>query len=185
MNPVVLIVVGVLFGWFLEWLYVYVTRSVPKNNKIKALKMALQEGEQAHSEVIAKMTAEIEALTTQVTELTALNENAVTEAGKLKEELVIIQQTAEANQKQQDSTAKIAGVEMIGETSEHDDMTQLTGVGPKTAVLLNEAGLVSFVQLSSMDAESLIILLQTHNIPHSKAKVMNWPDQAAQLVKDV
>jgi predicted flap endonuclease-1-like 5' DNA nuclease len=57
----------------------------------------------------------------------------------------------------------------------------LTGIGPKTAELLNQSGVISFAQLAAMSTEALHTFLQDNNIPHSKAKVANWPQQAAQM----
>lgn len=205
MNSIALIIGGVLLGWFLEWLYVYVTKTAPKKDEVKQLKAALREGEQSQSE--------IEALKAQVVELTTQNEAFAAEAEGLREELAVVQQSIEVEQSgiqeelgeapqlpeldadaelekefAQAMEAELAAPEVKPETGAAttetgDDMTQLTGVGPKTAMLLNEAGLMSFAQLAAMDAESLQDFLQTNNIPHSKAKVMNWPEQAGQLMK--
>lgn len=212
MNSVALIVGGVLLGWFVEWLYVYVTKTAPKKDEVKQLKAALRDGEQSQSEVTTKMSAEIEALKAQVVELTTQNEAAVAEAEGLREELAVVQQSIEVEQSgseeelgdaaeasrldadvkleeefTQAMEAELAEPEVRPEagtaTETDDDMCQLTGVGPKTATLLNEAGLVSFAQLAAMDAESLQDFLQTNNIPHSKAKVVSWPEQAGQLMK--
>lgn len=75
----------------------------------------------------------------------------------------------------------VAAEDMAGTARAEDDLTGMTGIGPKTAGLLNKSGVTSFAQLAEMSPESLHEFLQRNNIPHSKAKVANWPEQAAKL----
>lgn len=240
MFSIVSFVIGMLVAWFAEWLYVYVTKNKPRNDKIRQLEAKLQENSQAHTEAATKLNSEIETLQAEVEKLSNECEVATAEADGLRGELDAIRQpqadttasevtaaesaTAtldEDTELEQEFAAAMAapapeGVDdetgnvndtvspavnaEPGETDESeentgvaaeseeasavivtDDLTRLTGIGPKTADLLNNAGVISFAQLAAMNAETLHTFLQENNIPHSKAKIANWPEQAAQM----
>jgi predicted flap endonuclease-1-like 5' DNA nuclease len=62
-----------------------------------------------------------------------------------------------------------------------DDLTQITGIGPKTAEALNAMGIQSFQALAESSPDEL--LEQLHHIRGISAeKVQMWIKQAAQLV---
>ncbi len=78
-----------------------------------------------------------------------------------------------------------ADIETTNVAITEDDLTRITGIGPKTAELLYQSGVTSFAQLAEMRAEALHEFLQEHNIPHSRAKVAKWPEQATKLAANV
>ncbi|MEZ5534248.1 MAG: DUF4332 domain-containing protein [Thiolinea sp.] len=244
MNSAVFFVIGgMLLAWFMEWLYVYVTKNVPRKNQIKELEAAMEKAKQAHTETASQLASEVEALKAKLEKLTNEHEVVVAEAEGLRGELETIQQSVAGNISEGEAVAELSpdnleedtaleqefaaainepaddavsdmepaevaepednagaeehaqaeneqaeaaveivnGAEPLTAEVNPDDLTRLTGIGPKTAELLNNAGVISFSQLADMDAEKLHVFLQENNIPHSKAKIMNWPEQAAQI----
>ncbi|PID48865.1 MAG: hypothetical protein CR991_09500 [Proteobacteria bacterium] len=77
--------------------------------------------------------------------------------------------------------AALSVEQTLGTSADHlrDDLTLLAGVGPRTAELMQKAKIDSFAKIAAMDVDILLKLLQTHNIPYNKAKVMSWPSQAS------
>jgi predicted flap endonuclease-1-like 5' DNA nuclease len=57
-----------------------------------------------------------------------------------------------------------------------DDLTQISGIGPKTAVLLQEQGLKTFAQLGAATPERLREILQSAN--NRLSDPATWPEQA-------
>ena len=57
-----------------------------------------------------------------------------------------------------------------------DDLTTISGIGPKIAVLLQEQGLKTFSQLAAVTPQHLREILQSANL--RLADPATWPDQA-------
>jgi len=57
-----------------------------------------------------------------------------------------------------------------------DDLTKISGIGPKTAALLQEHGLQTFAQLAAATPERLREILQSAN--NRLSDPATWPDQA-------
>ena len=60
--------------------------------------------------------------------------------------------------------------------SEEDDLVQIEGIGPKTAGVLRDAGIYTFVQLAEIDMEQLKEILR--NAELRGADPSTWPEQA-------
>ena len=60
--------------------------------------------------------------------------------------------------------------------SEEDDLVQIEGIGPKTARVLRDAGIYTFVQLAEIDMEQLKEILR--NAELRGADPSTWPEQA-------
>lgn len=58
-----------------------------------------------------------------------------------------------------------------------DDFRILKGIGPKTAGVLYQAGILSFEQLALQEPEKLVRILKKHNLPSGAAAF--WQKQAA------
>jgi hypothetical protein len=64
-----------------------------------------------------------------------------------------------------------------------DDLTQIEGVSPNTAELLNGQGIVNFDQLGISDVSRLRKILDDAGPPHNNTDPANWPAQARYLSK--
>ncbi|PID34231.1 MAG: hypothetical protein CR976_01390 [Thiotrichales bacterium] len=202
--------IGMLVAWLLEWLYVYLTSHRPRNNPMKQLEAQMQEAEQAHTDETTKLIAEITSLQAQLEKLAHENEVAVAEADGLRGELETMHcpmtegraeevvEADDADTLDKDTVLEeefaaamavtepeAADIETASVAITEDDLTLITGIGPKTAELLHQSGVTSFIQLAEMSAEDLHEFLQEHNIPHSRAKVAGWPKQARKLATDI
>ncbi|MCP4535816.1 MAG: DUF4332 domain-containing protein [Chloroflexi bacterium] len=62
------------------------------------------------------------------------------------------------------------------EKSAQDDLKCIEGIGPKTASLLQAAGITTFAQLATTDVEQLRGILREANV---RANPSTWPEQAS------
>ena len=62
-----------------------------------------------------------------------------------------------------------------------DDLTKIKGIGPKLAVTLNEAGIVSYDQVVELGAEGLKQKLLEVSEKNARYDTSSWPEQAAAL----
>lgn len=62
---------------------------------------------------------------------------------------------------------------------EPDDLTKIEGVGPKIKGLLNDAGLLTFAQLSQAEPDHLKQILADAGARYKLAEPATWPRQAA------
>jgi predicted flap endonuclease-1-like 5' DNA nuclease len=69
-------------------------------------------------------------------------------------------------------------VEGIAEPVEKQDLTKIEGIGPKTAGLLNEAGIVAYSQLADTELEQLRAILEAAGSRYRIMKPDTWPQQA-------
>lgn len=67
---------------------------------------------------------------------------------------------------------------------EHD-LTQIGGIGPKVAALLNDAGITNLGQLAATDVETLQTILAGAGTRYRAVNPESWPEQAGQLLKSV
>lgn len=65
---------------------------------------------------------------------------------------------------------------------EPDDLTQIRGVGPKTATLLADAGIKTYGQLAAADPAQLRTILDQAGSRYRSLNPDGWPEQARQLV---
>ena len=63
--------------------------------------------------------------------------------------------------------------------AEDDDLTKLSGIGPKLAEAMNAAGINHYAQLAELSVETLGERLATSGIRYSKASAESWATQAA------
>ena len=60
-----------------------------------------------------------------------------------------------------------------------DDLTEVEGVGPKIAGILNDKGIISFAGLASTEVAAIAEILKEAGSRYSMAKPATWPQQAA------
>lgn len=63
--------------------------------------------------------------------------------------------------------------------AEDDDLTKLSGIGPKLAEAMNAAGINHYAQLAELSVETLGQRLASSGIRYSKASAESWATQAA------
>jgi len=78
--------------------------------------------------------------------------------------------------KKETAPAKEASTEKTEEPVA-DDLEKIEGIGPKIAVVLGEAGVTTFKQLSEMDGDAIKAILDTVSTLKSK-EPKTWPQQA-------
>lgn len=61
--------------------------------------------------------------------------------------------------------------------SEPDDLTRIEGIGPQISLILQNAGITTFAQLASQNAEHLYQIMQAANLRIANPET--WPEQAA------
>ena len=76
-----------------------------------------------------------------------------------------------------------AATAVAAAATEPDDLTRLSGIGPRMEVLLNEGGVMTYDQLAHQKPEDLrLIVARGGALP--PASMSTWPAQAAFAAKD-
>ena len=76
--------------------------------------------------------------------------------------------------------AKPAVKKIKRELQKIDDLTQITGIGPKTATVLKDAGIMNYDQLAAMTTDQIKQILTDAG---ARGNPETWPEQAATLSK--
>ena len=66
-----------------------------------------------------------------------------------------------------------------------DDLTRISGVGPKLAKKLNQAGVTRFVQIAELSDDAIAQLERDVVRFNGRIKRDDWPGQARQFILDV
>jgi len=66
-----------------------------------------------------------------------------------------------------------------------DDLTAITGIGPKLATLLQKKGISSYASLATKSAEEIKALLLSEGTGYSRYDTRTWPEQAKKLADKV
>jgi predicted flap endonuclease-1-like 5' DNA nuclease len=72
-----------------------------------------------------------------------------------------------------------------GTAHEADDLTQVNGIGPKAAALLNEAGITTFAQLAALSTDQLRGILSKGGPRYRIIDPTPWPADARRLMESV
>ncbi|HXK56507.1 MAG TPA: class I poly(R)-hydroxyalkanoic acid synthase, partial [Gammaproteobacteria bacterium] len=62
-----------------------------------------------------------------------------------------------------------------------DDLTAITGIGPKLAAVLQQKGITSYAAIAAMSAEEIKTLLLSEGPGYSRYDTSSWPEQAKLL----
>ena len=62
-----------------------------------------------------------------------------------------------------------------------DDLTAITGIGPKLAAVLQQKGITSYAAIAAMSAEEIKTLLLSEGTGYSRYDTSSWPEQAKLL----
>ena len=170
-------ILGVLSGWLLEWIFVRLFVPNPNRKLETALQASRKEAsalQQQNRELQAALTAakaapsappSVEVVAPAAPEV--LETPAVAES--IDAPMPIAETVVEA------STA--AEPALTAEQSD-DDLTRLTGIGPKLAEAMKAAGICTYAQLTTMSVEDVNQALAGSNIRYNKASAESWAEQA-------
>jgi predicted flap endonuclease-1-like 5' DNA nuclease len=79
--------------------------------------------------------------------------------------------------------AEAAAVTSASAAIQEHDLTQINGIGPKVAALLNDAGISNLAQLASTDVATLQTILAGAGTRYRAVNPESWPEQAGELLK--
>lgn len=169
-------ILGVLSGWLLEWIFVRLFVPNPNRKLETALQASRKEAsalQQQNRELQAALTAAKAAPSAPSVEVVApaapetFKTPAVAES--VDAPMPVAETVVEA------STA--AEPALTAEQSD-DDLTRLTGIGPKLAEAMKAAGICTYAQLTTMSVEDVSQALAGSNIRYNKASAESWAEQA-------
>lgn len=183
-------ILGILAGWILEWLVVFLFMPNPK----KRLQTALD----ASRKEVATLQTRIRNLEAQVATAATASPTADTPSAAMAEtnepnepeaEASVspeVEETVEAASQvepEAESTAQpdievAATPTPAGEPAKPDDLTKLGGVGPKLAEAMQAAGITHFTQIAEMGGEAVGKRLSDNGVRYAKAAAETWAEQA-------
>lgn len=167
-------ILGVLSGWLLEWIFVRLFVPNPNRKLETALQASRKEAsalQQQNRELQAALTAAKAAPSAPSVEVVApevLETPAVAE-------------TVDAPMPVAETVVEVStAAEPAPTTAEQsdDDLTRLTGIGPKLAEAMKAAGICTYAQLTTMSVEDVSQALAGSNIRYNKASAESWAEQA-------
>ena len=167
-------ILGVLSGWLLEWIFVRLFVPNPNRKLETALQASRKEAsalQQQNRELQAALTAAKAAPSTPSVEVVA-PETLETPA---------VAETVDAPMPVAETVIEVSTVaEPVPMTAEQsdDDLTRLTGIGPKLAEAMKAAGICTYAQLTTMSVEDVSQALAGSNIRYNKASAESWAEQA-------
>ena len=170
-------ILGVLSGWLLEWIFVRLF--VPNPNR--KLETALQASRKEAS-ALQQQNRELQAaLTAAKAAPSALpSVEVVAPAAPETFETPAVAETVDAPMPVAETVVEVstaAEPELTAEQSD-DDLTRLTGIGPKLAEAMKAAGICTYAQLTTMSVEDVNQALAGSNIRYNKASAESWAEQA-------
>lgn len=149
-------ILGVLAGWLVEWIFVRLFVPNPKKKLESALQSSrkdIQALQQKNSELQSALSAAQASVATVVA--TPLVEPAPVE--------VVVQEAVAEPEPASDGK---------------DDLTRLSGIGPKLAEAMDAAGISRYAQLAALSVEEVNGRLAASGIRYSKATAESWAAQA-------
>lgn len=170
-------ILGVLSGWLLEWIFVRLF--VPNPNR--KLETALQASRKEAS-ALQQQNRELQAaLTAAKAAPSALpSVEVVAPAAPETFETPAVAETVDAPMPVAETVVEASTVAEPALTAEQsdDDLTRLTGIGPKLAEAMKAAGICTYAQLTTMSVEDVSQALAGSNIRYNKASAESWAEQA-------
>lgn len=180
-------ILGVLAGWVAEWIFVRLFVPNPKKKVEAALQASRKEIEnlqKKNSELQAALTTaavQSAAVPVVVQEVVPVAVEAAAEP--VAEPAEPAEPAAPVAETGAEPAPAVAAVEPLAPAAEpvvasNDDLTKLTGIGPKLAEAMNAAGISAYAQLAEMAVEDVNGHLAASNIRYSKATAESWAAQA-------
>ena len=170
-------ILGVLSGWLLEWIFVRLF--VPNPNR--KLETALQASRKEAS-ALQQQNRELQAaLTAAKAAPSALpSVEVVAPAAPETLETPAVAESVDAPMPVAETVVEASTAAEPAPTAEQsdDDLTRLTGIGPKLAEAMKAAGICTYAQLTTMSVEDVSQALAGSNIRYNKASAESWAEQA-------
>lgn len=172
-------ILGVLSGWLLEWIFVRLFVPNPNRKLETALQASRKEAsalQQQNRELQAALTAAKAAPSAPSVEVVA---PAAPEVPEVPETPAVVE-TVDAPMPVAETVVEVSTAAEPALTAEQsdDDLTRLTGIGPKLAEAMKAAGICTYAQLTTMSVEDVSQALAGSNIRYNKASAESWAEQA-------
>ncbi len=148
-------ILGILCGWLIEWIFVRLFVPNPK----KKLEIALQASRKENG-------------TLQQQNRTLQAELTVAKAAKIE------QVTTPAPQTHLETVAAVEPEIATVTDNVPDDLTKLSGIGPKLAEAMQANGIKRYAELAALTTDNLNEKLASSSIRYSKAFAESWAEQA-------
>lgn len=171
-------ILGVLSGWLLEWIFVRLFVPNPNRKLETALQASRKEAsalQQQNRELQAALTAAKAAPSAQP------SVEVVAPAAPETLETPAVAESVDAPMPVAETVVEAStAAEPASTTAEQsdDDLTRLTGIGPKLAEAMKAAGICTYAQLTTMSVEDVSQALAGSNIRYNKASAESWAEQA-------
>jgi predicted flap endonuclease-1-like 5' DNA nuclease len=170
-------ILGVLSGWLLEWIFVRLF--VPNPNR--KLETALQASRKEAS-ALQQQNRELQAALTAAKAAPSAPPSVEVVAPAAPEvlETPAVVETVDAPMPVAETVVEVSTAAEPALTAEQsdDDLTRLTGIGPKLAEAMKAAGICTYAQLTTMSVEDVSQALASSNIRYNKASAESWAEQA-------
>ena len=170
-------ILGVLSGWLLEWIFVRLFVPNPNRKLETALQASRKEAsalQQQNRELQAALTA------AKAAPSAPPSVEVVATAAPETLETPAVAETVDAPMPVAETVVEVstaAEPELTAEQSD-DDLTRLTGIGPKLAEAMKAAGICTYAQLTTMSVEDVSQALAGSSIRYNKASAESWAEQA-------
>lgn len=170
-------ILGVLSGWLLEWIFVRLFVPNPNRKLETALQASRKEAsalQQQNRELQAALTA------AKAAPSAPPSVEVVAPAAPETFETPAVAETVDAPMPVAETVVEASTVAEPALTAEQsdDDLTRLTGIGPKLAEAMKAAGICTYAQLTTMSVEDVNQALAGSNIRYNKASAESWAEQA-------
>ena len=168
-------ILGVLSGWLLEWIFVRLF--VPNPNR--KLETALQASRKEAS-ALQQQNRELQAALTAAKAAPSAPPSVEVVATAVPETPAVVE-TVDAPMPVAETVVEVStAAEPAPTTAEQsdDDLTRLTGIGPKLAEAMKAARICTYAQLTTMSVEDVSQALAGSNIRYNKASAESWAEQA-------
>lgn len=160
-------ILGILVGWLIEWIFVRLFVPNPKKKVEAALKASRKENDTLQQQNRA-LQAELTAVKMKQ-ETVVTTEPVVTPAPEA--------ETADITTSAVETTVTEVAT-AVTESANNDDLTKLSGIGPKLAEAMQANGIQSYAQLAILSTDDLNEKLASSGIRYSKAIAESWAKQA-------
>lgn len=174
-------ILGILAGWVLEWLLVYLFLPNPKQRLEAALQTSRQEVSKLQSRIreLEAKAATHAAPTTEITpQVTPPAPAATPKTEETTEATKTEKQPGPADGVAQTEAANVEATTTNNDNREPDDLTKLLGVGPKLAEAMQTAGITRFSQIAEIGGEEVAKRLSENGVRYVKTSVDTWTRQA-------
>lgn len=170
-------ILGVLSGWLLEWIFVRLFVPNPNRKLETALQASRKEAsalQQQNRELQAALTA------AKAAPSAPPSVEVVATAAPETLETPAVAETVDAPMPVAETVVEASTVAESALTAEQsdDDLTRLTGIGPKLAEAMKAARICTYAQLTTMSVEDVSQALAGSNIRYNKASAESWAEQA-------